>query len=207
MNEVLNYNTITENSEGFFKDKGSKFLGFAFHVKTLEDIDRCLKKIREKEYSARHHCYAYRLEFDGSKYRANDDGEPSHSAGDPILGQIDSFELTETLIIVVRYFGGTKLGVGGLIQAYRAAAKESLLNNKIVNRAVRQKFDLLFEYESMNIVMRYAKQFNTKIVSQKLEQSCAMTIELDLDKADSFKQGILLSRKVRIKKPSESWED
>jgi putative IMPACT (imprinted ancient) family translation regulator len=98
MNEVLNYNTITENSEGFFKDKGSKFLGFAFHVKTLEDIDRCLKKIREKEYSARHHCYAYRLEFDGSKYRANDDGEPSHSAGDPILGQIDSFELTETLI-------------------------------------------------------------------------------------------------------------
>jgi len=199
MVSVSEFKTISNTSEGLYKEKGSKFIAYAFPVNSLESIKECLQKIREKEYAARHHCYAYRIGADGKKYRANDDGEPAHSAGDPILGQIDSNQLTNVLIVVVRYFGGTKLGVGGLINAYRTAAKESLLINEIVTKAVRIQYKLTFEYDAMNIAMRYIKQYQAKIVSQDMALSCAMTIELDKDKSLQFQEAIELSRKIEIK--------
>jgi len=199
MDSVLNYKTVTLNSNGLFKDKGSKFIAYTFHVNSLESIKNKLTEVKEKEYAARHHCYAYRIGFDGKTYRANDDGEPAHSAGDPILGQIDSFELTNVLVVVVRYFGGTKLGVGGLINAYRTAAKESFENNKIVTKAVRTQYQLKFEYPAMNDAMRYIKQFKADILSQELVMNCTINVELDKEKSLDFLEAIELTRKIEIK--------
>ena len=132
MMSIFYFHTIKDSAEGLYKEKGSKFLAFAFPVTTEDEIKDCQEKIRKKYFDARHHCYAWILGADKSQLRANDDGEPNHSAGDPILGQIRSRDLTDVLVVVVRYFGGTKLGVSGLIQAYRAAAEDALNNTTII---------------------------------------------------------------------------
>ncbi|SIS85859.1 YigZ family protein [Belliella pelovolcani] len=170
------YLTLAHNSEGLYKEKGSKFLAFAFPVVNEEEIKSHLEALRKQYYDARHHCYAYILGKDQDSYRANDDGEPNHSAGDPILGQIRSNNLTNTLIVVIRYFGGTKLGVGGLISAYKIAAAEAITNNEIIEEIVKNKVKLQFDYLSMNDVMRLIKDMDLKIQNQQFDNTCLIEL-------------------------------
>ncbi len=168
--------TLSDNSEGLYKEKGSKFLSFAFPVSNEDEIKEKLDFLRKEYYDARHHCYAYILGKDKVIFRANDDGEPNHSAGDPILGQIRSNELTNVLIVVVRYFGGVKLGVGGLISAYKIAAAEAISNNNIVEAIVKKKVLLQFDYLSMNDIMKVIKDFDLEIISQHFDNNCKMSL-------------------------------
>lgn len=173
------YKTITKSSEEvLFKDKNSKFFGYAFPVKTEDDIKLKLELLKKQHHSARHWCYAYQLGTENITYRANDDGEPNNSAGMPIYGQIQSFDLTNVLIVVVRYFGGVKLGVGGLINAYKTAAQLALEGSKIVTRTINIDFLLKFDYKNMNKVMRVIKEKQINIVNQKLELDCQITISV-----------------------------
>lgn len=151
------YKTISNPSEGIFKDKGSKFISYAFSVTTETEIRDILQSIKKEHHSARHHCYAWRLGYDKLLYRANDDGEPSSTAGKPILGQIQSYDLTDILIVVVRYFGGTLLGVSGLINAYRNAALNAINHAEIIEKIVEHKLIVEFDYGVMNEVMKIFK--------------------------------------------------
>ncbi|MDO4228784.1 MAG: YigZ family protein [Capnocytophaga sp.] len=165
--------------EVIFKEKSSKFLGYAFPVKTEEDIKRHLEEIKKKHHSARHWCYAWQLGYGTHQHhRTNDDGEPNNSAGIPIYGQIQSFELTDVLIIVVRYFGGIKLGVGGLVQAYKTSAQLTLQEAKIIEKIVTQTLEITFDYKDMNKVMRVVKERNLQVIDQKLELNCRLFIEV-----------------------------
>lgn len=170
------YLTISIDSEGLYKEKGSKFLSFAFPVSTEDEIKEKLEFLRKKFYDARHHCYAYILGKDGGIFRANDDGEPNHSAGDPILGQIRSKHLTNVLIVVVRYFGGVKLGVGGLISAYRTAAAEAISHNVIIEAIEKHKCQLQFDYLSMNDVMKIIKDYDLEILNQQFDIDCKISL-------------------------------
>lgn len=161
------YQTIAAPSTGEFRDRGSKFLAYAYSVYEEATIDQHLEEIKKLHPKARHHCYAWRLGLDGNQYRANDDGEPSGTAGRPILGQIDSFELTNVLVIVVRYFGGTKLGVSGLINAYKVSAAAALEVAQIEERQLENIYTLTFGYERMSDVMNAVKQHNVEIVEQE----------------------------------------
>ncbi len=173
------YKTITKPSEEtLFKEKGSKFFGYAFPVKNEEDVNICLETVKEKHKSARHFCYAYQLGTDPVYFRANDDGEPSNSAGMPIYGQIQSFDITDVLVVVVRYFGGTKLGVGGLISAYKTSAKMTLEVSEIIEKTIDIKFEIGFDYKNMNKVMRVIKEKNLNILNQKLELDCKIYISV-----------------------------
>ena len=173
------YKTITKPSkETLFKDKNSKFYGYAFPVNTEEAIKSSLEFLRKKHYSARHFCYAWRLGVESVQYRANDDGEPSNSAGMPIYGQIQSFELTNILVVSVRYFGGTKLGVGGLINAYRSSAKLALESSIIEEKTIDIYFQLNFEYDLMSKVLRIIKENSININNQKLELNCELIISV-----------------------------
>jgi len=173
------YKTITKPSkETLFKDKNSKFYGYAFPVNTEEAIKSSLEFLRKKHYSARHFCYAWRLGVESVRYRANDDGEPSNSAGMPIYGQIQSFELTNILVVSVRYFGGTKLGVGGLINAYRSSAKLALESSIIEEKTIDIYFQLNFEYDLMSKVLRIIKENSININDQKLELNCELNISV-----------------------------
>ena len=160
------YLEVVGSSQGLFKDKGSKFIAYTFHIKDEDDVKTRMAEVRKKEYSARHHCYAYVLNPDKSIQRDSDDGEPSNTAGKPILGQLLSNDLTNTLIIVVRYFGGVKLGVGGLINAYRSAAQDALQNITIEKRYIKEVFVVYFQYLEMNNVMRIVKDFNLDVMRQ-----------------------------------------
>lgn len=170
------YLTLARQSEAIFKDRGSKFLGYAFPVKSEEDIKDLLQDLKKKYYDATHHCYAWILGRSGEQYRANDDGEPNHSAGDPILGQIKSLNLTNTLVVVVRYYGGSKLGVSGLIQAYRTAAALALEENEIIREFVQAEVRIEFPYESMNEVMKMVKRLDLEITSQSMELNCKFSL-------------------------------
>jgi len=170
--------TLKGESEGLYKEKGSKFLAFAYPVSDEQEIKERLDALRKKYYDARHHCYAYILGKDKDNYRANDDGEPNHSAGDPILGQIRSNELTNVLIVVIRYFGGTKLGVGGLISAYKLAAAEAIEANEIVTEVVTKSIKFTFDYLDMNDVMRLIKEFDLDIKNQHFDNSCSMAVRV-----------------------------
>jgi uncharacterized YigZ family protein len=170
------YLTISDDSEGLYKEKGSKFLSFAFPVSNEDEIKEKLEFLRKKFYDARHHCYAYVLGKDKAIFRTNDDGEPNHSAGDPILGQIRSNQLTNVLIVVVRYFGGVKLGVGGLISAYRTAAAAAISNNIIVEAIVKHKVKLQFDYLSMNNVMKTIKDYDLEIINQQFDNDCKISL-------------------------------
>ncbi len=171
------YKTIAVASEEvLFKEKNSKFFGYAFPVTSEEEVKKILEHLRKEHFSARHWCYAYQIGTEKIQYRANDDGEPNNSAGMPIYGQIQSFEVTNILVVVVRYFGGIKLGVGGLISAYKNAAQMALENSEIVERTIDKHFIISFEYANMNKVMRIIKEKNLQIVSQKMEMDCEIEI-------------------------------
>ena len=178
---------IKPSTEILFKDKNSKFYGYAFPVSNEDHIKVHLKALRKLHHSARHWCYAYQIghQDSGIIYRANDDGEPNNSAGMPIYGQIQSFELTNVLVVVVRYFGGVKLGVGGLINAYKTAAFEALNNSELVKRTINEHYRITFDYKNMNKVMRIIKEKKIKVLNQKLELNCQ--IDITIRRRDSEK--------------------
>ena len=171
------YFTIAEPSpEALFKEKNSKFFGYAFPITSEEEVKTHIENLKKQHFSARHWCYAYQIGTDKIQYRANDDGEPNNSAGMPIYGQIQSFNVTNILIVVVRYFGGVKLGVGGLITAYKTAAQMALEESKIIEKTINIHFLVQFDYKNMNKVMRVIKEKNIAIVSQKMEEDCQIEI-------------------------------
>lgn len=173
------YKTITEViGEGFYSEKRSKFLAFAHHVETIDEIKDILASYRKKYYDARHVCYAYVLGADKADFRANDDGEPSSTAGKPILGQINSYDLTNVLVIVVRYYGGVNLGTGGLIVAYRTAAADALVHATIETRLVEEVITYSFPYPMMNAVMRVIKEMQPRIVSQTFDNTCSISMSI-----------------------------
>ncbi|MFV0344908.1 MAG: YigZ family protein [Bacteroidales bacterium] len=182
MNKELNdtFYTIEKSSQAVFKDKGSKFIAYAFPLETLNEINDKNSIIKAEHHKARHCCYAWRLGADMKNFRANDDGEPSGTAGKPILGQIQSFELTNILIIVVRYFGGTLLGVSGLINAYKTSAKEALTAANIITKEVHNLLTIEFEYPLLNDVMRIVKDQNIKITNTQYSSNCNITVSVKL---------------------------
>lgn len=172
------FRTIAAVSEGLYKDKGSKFLSFAEPVASIEEVRERLDEYRKKYYDARHVCYAYMLGADRNTWRANDDGEPSGTAGRPILGQINSLGLTNVLVVVVRYFGGILLGTGGLVVAYRNATADALGKAQIVERDVLHRKTLKFPYEQLNEMMRLIKDTDTRIIKQEYGTECTMECEI-----------------------------
>jgi uncharacterized YigZ family protein len=178
MTQEDTYKTLADPAEGTYTEKRSKFLAFAMPVRTVDEVKQLVDAYQKKYYDARHLCYAYMLGAERKDFRANDNGEPSGTAGKPILGQINSHELTNVLIMVVRYFGGIKLGTGGLIVAYRAAAAEALANAEVVERTVDEEVSFSFEYPFMNDVMRIVKEEEPEVVAQNFEMDCAMTLRI-----------------------------
>jgi len=168
--------TLKHTSEGIYKEKGSKFLSFAMPIESEEQIKLTLDKFKKRYYDARHICYAYMLGDDKMKFRAYDDGEPSGTGGRPILGQIHSAELTNVLIVVVRYFGGVLLGTGGLMHAYKQAASDALANNEIIVKEMTRTLHLTFAYEQMNQVMSIIKALQISVLDQQFESTCQLTI-------------------------------
>lgn len=182
------FKTIASPSEGQYTEKRSKFLAFAFPVTTVEEIKELLDAHQKKFYDARHVCYAYMLGHERLVFRANDNGEPSGTAGKPILGQINSNELTDILIIVVRYFGGVKLGTSGLIQAYKAAAAEAISAATVIEKTVDEQVSIAFEYPLMNSVMRIVKEEEPSILSQSFESDCLMTLSIRASQMPRLRQ-------------------
>lgn len=183
------YKTIKEKAigEGFYSEKRSKFLAFAHHVDSVEEALEIVKAYKKKYYDAPHCCYAYRIGPDGTDCRANDDGEPSSTAGKPILGQIDSHGLTNTLVCVIRYFGGVKLGTGGLIVAYREAASDALEKSEIEERFVEEEVAFTFTYPMMNDVMKIIKEMNPRIVSQVFDNTCEIVLSIRKSQAEELR--------------------
>lgn len=194
------YRTIAEASEGIYKEKGSKFLAFAYPITTSEDVRPFVDALKACYYDARHHCFAYRIGQMGQEWRAVDDGEPSGTAGRPILGQLMSAEVTNLLVVVVRYFGGTKLGVSGLINAYKEATQDALINAEIVERTIDVEFMLTFSYMAMNEVMRIIKEFEPKIEEQHFDNVCQIRLSLRRDHGDIFYEKSLKIEGLNIDK-------
>lgn len=183
------YLTVEGESEGIYKEKGSRFLGFARPVETERQVRDYMEDLKKKYHDARHHCYAFIIGTGSQAYfRANDAGEPNHSAGVPILGQIRSKGLTNTMVAVVRYFGGTKLGVPGLVNAYKTAAADALANARIVEKTVRQKLALRFSYDQMNEAMRLVKEFDMEIFDQEFQMDCRMTVGVRKSRANEAQE-------------------
>lgn len=194
------YKTILKPSEeALFKEKGSKFYGYAFPVTSEEEIKEHIEALKKQHHSARHWCYAWQLGKGYEHYRANDDGEPLNSAGMPIYGQLQSFDVTNVLVVVVRYFGGTKLGVGGLIQAYKTAAQLALEKCNIVKKTIDETFTIKFEYPEMNTVMRIIKDEDLTITNQKMELNCEFKIAVRKKDATRIFQLFENTYKVDIK--------
>ena len=181
------YRTLKRDGEGYYTEKRSKFLAFAHHVSTIEEIKELLAGYRKKYYDARHVCYAYMLGSERLEFRANDDGEPSSTAGKPILGQINSNELTNILIVVVRYYGGVNLGTSGLIVAYREAASDAIAHATIETRQVEEIVRYSFAYPQMNDVMRIVKDMNPRIVSQTYDNTCEIVLSIRKSEAEQLK--------------------
>ena len=184
------YRTIAKESEGLYKEKGSRFIALAYPVRTEEDVKQHVADVKKKYYDARHHCYAYILGANKDAYRMNDDGEPSGTAGRPIHGQLLSKDLTDTLIIVIRYFGGIKLGVSGLINAYKTAAKDALDNNTIVEKFVEEDYQLRFPPLSMNKVMQLLKRETVKITDQQYDTDCIIRFTVQKRDADNLLEAL-----------------
>jgi len=178
------YKTIAEKSEGIYKEKGSKFIAYAYPVSSEEEIKEHIAKLKKEYYDARHHCYAYMLGADKKNFRANDDGEPSSTAGKPILGQILSNDLTNILIIVIRYFGGTKLGVSGLIHAYKTAAAETIENAEILDKTVNDIYEIHFDYLVMNDIMKIIKDDQPEQLGQDFNLTCKITLSIRQSEVD-----------------------
>ena len=170
------YYTVAKSGNAEFKDRGSKFIGYVYPVASAEEFKERLNDVKKEHPKATHHCFAYRLGLDGNTYRVSDDGEPSGTAGRPILGQIDSKQLVNTLVIVVRYFGGTLLGVPGLINAYKTAAALALQTTQLVQKPVEKEFIVQFDYTQVNEIMTLVKQYNCRVVRQDMQLFCNMTI-------------------------------
>ena len=186
MTEQDTYKTIEIATEGIlFKEKNSKFFGYAYPVLNEDDVKQHLETLKKEHHSARHWCYAYQIGTETIVYRANDDGEPNNSAGMPIYGQIQSFEVTNILIVVVRYFGGVKLGVGGLISAYKTTAQLTLEASTIIEKTINIEHLISFDYKNMNTVMRIIKEKNLNIINQHFELDCRITISVRKNDAES----------------------
>ena len=182
------YKTITDKvSEGYYTEKRSKFLAFAHHVTSVDEVKDIVASYRKKYYDARHVCYAYMLGAERTEFRANDDGEPSSTAGKPILGQINSNELTDILVVVVRYYGGVNLGTGGLIVAYRTAAAEAIVAAEVEMRQVEERITYDFTYPMMNDVIRIVKEMNPTIVSQTFDNTCSITLSIRKSEAEQLR--------------------
>ncbi len=184
---ITKYHTLTGCATGFYKEKGSKFYAYAYPVSDNDQIQRHLSQLKKEHHQARHHCYAYVMQPDGSEYRTQDDGEPKHSAGDPILGQIRSYKLTFILVVVVRYFGGTKLGMGGLIQAYKEAARQALAAATILEKELTEIWTLQFDFQQLNLVMRLVKELGLNIKGQQHTERAFLEIEVPRSISDDFK--------------------
>ncbi|MCK8622882.1 IMPACT family protein [Prevotella sp. E13-27] len=181
------FKTISNTSEGFYSEKRSKFLAFAHHVESLDEIKNLLADYRKKYYDARHVCYAYMLGADRTDFRANDDGEPSSTAGKPILGQINSNELTDILIVVVRYYGGVNLGTSGLIVAYREAAADAIAHADVITKQVEEIVTYDFPYVMMNDVMRIVKEMQPRIIEQTYDNNCQIKLSIRRSEADQLR--------------------
>lgn len=189
MSEKEFYQTIQQNARAEFKDRGSRFLAYAYPIITVNDFKERLQELKKEHPKANHHCFAYRIGLDGNNFRVNDAGEPSGTAGKPILGQIDSKELTNVLIIVVRYFGGTLLGVPGLINAYKTSASMVLQLTPFVQKPVTQKLQINFDYTKMNDVMRWVKAFNCHVIDQNMQLLfCSITAEVPKNRLNELQQ-------------------
>lgn len=197
---INSFITISGISEGIYKEKGSKFLSFALPVTTVEEVKVILDEYRKKFYDSRHVCYAYMLGTERADFRANDDGEPSGTAGRPILGQINSFELTDVLVIVVRYFGGILLGTGGLITAYKEAARDALSRAEIVEKVITQRFEIRFGYELMNEVLRVFKEFEPEILKSELQYDCRYVVDVPKASSEQFFQKMNTIYGVKIER-------
>lgn len=197
------YKTLATAAEAVFKDRSSRFLAFAYPVSDLEQIKTHLDELRKKYYDATHHCYAYRLKSDGSVFRANDDGEPSGTAGRPILGQMMSMGVTECLVVVVRYFGGIKLGVPGLINAYRESTAAVLENAEIIEKTADARFEIIFPYVSMNDVMKVIKDEQPRIADQQFDNLCSMTLTIRRSRAERLESRLNKVEGVQIEKQEE----
>jgi len=193
------YKTISKaSSVVIFKDRGSKFLGYVYPLKREEQVKEFVEELKREHHKARHWCYAWQLGVDKTVFRANDDGEPNNSAGQPIYGQILSKEVTNILIVVVRYFGGTKLGVGGLVNAYKTTAQLALKSSKIITKTINVFFKLVFEYQDMNKVMRIIKENNVTIVAQKMELNCEFEVSIRKKEAEKVRLAFEELRKVKV---------
>ena len=192
------YKTIEKPSEGLFKDKGSKFISLAFPANSEEEIKEIVQSIKKEHHSARHHCYAWRLGADQLHFRVNDDGEPSSTAGKPILGQIQSFDLTNILIVVVRYFGGTLLGVSGLINAYRSAALDAINQAEIVEKLVEEWLLVEFDYGAMNEVMKIFKDEKLPQTDPQFDLRCSIKTHIRLSELNRIEEALINIEGVKV---------
>jgi len=200
MNEQDFYYTIEKSAVAEFKDRGSKFIGYACPIKNVEEFKDRLNEIKKEHPKATHHCFAYRIGLDGNTHRVSDDGEPSGTAGRPILGQIDSKELVNVLVIVVRYFGGTLLGVPGLINAYRSAAALALQMTPLVQKQVEKEFVVAFDYTQINDIMTIVKQYNCRVIRQEMQLFCNMTIGVPRNRVEEVSYKLQELRNVELVK-------
>ena len=200
MNESGFYKTIGQPSTAEFKDRGSKFIAYAFPIETADDFKQHLQVLKKEHSKAVHHCFAYRIGTDGNNFRSSDDGEPSGTAGKPILGQIDSKELTNVAVIVVRYWGGTLLGVPGLINAYKTAAALALQVTPIVQKQVELQYSIEFDYTQMNDVMMILKQFNCNILAQEMQLFCMIKTGIPKNRLDEVLYKLKDLQNVSVKK-------
>ena len=191
------YKSIAGISEGLYKDLGSKFIALAYPVETEEDAREIVSSVKKDYFDARHHCYAYRIGREGEKWRVNDDGEPSSTAGRPIYGQILSAGLSDILIVVVRYFGGTKLGVPGLIKAYKSAAQDAISNAAIVEKIALEQFTVKFGYEKMNDVMKTLKEMGLAPKGQKFDLECSLDVDVRLGLVKDFMEQLKFCQIIR----------
>ena len=182
------YKSIAAPAKGVYKELGSKFLAFAHPVETEEEIKTILADVRKEYFDARHHCYAWRLGLNGEPFRMNDDGEPSSTAGRPILGQLLSQELSDILVVVVRYFGGVKLGVPGLIRAYKTATQDALANATVIEKVAGEHFTIRFDYLRMNDVMKVLKDMGISPLKQEFDLSCSMEVRVRLTQIEDFRK-------------------
>ena len=183
---LTRFYTLSTPTSGEYKEKGSKFLAFAFPVSNEDEIKEALASLRKEYFDARHHCYAYITGLNDQSYRANDDGEPNHSAGDPILGQIRSYELTNCLVVVVRYFGGTKLGVAGLVNAYRTAAADALDKIEKKELLVTKQISLSFGYDQLGIVERWVEEFQMEVIERDFTTSCVIHAKIPAEYVETL---------------------
>ena len=192
------YLTISKSVESIYKEKGSKFLSFLYPVTSVEEVKEYLTQLKKKYYDATHHCYAYVIGYDKQTFRMNDDGEPSSTAGKPIYGQLQSNDLTNVLLVVVRYFGGTKLGVSGLIKAYKESSAECIALAEIVEKQVKHKYNIYFAYEDMNVVMNILKQNNAEQKNQIFDLNCQIEVLIEKRNISKFENSIPQYSSIRL---------